>query len=386
MFRRLMLCILLLALALSAFAVTITVKMNGKTITVPAVLVNGKPQVDLVAFLKLLGNNAIYNAATKTVTVGVPASSSGSTGTAQLPGDEGQLGQLYTLRKDRPLYFCLLSAEYTTVPVVVGEQWSTPKSNEKFLLLHYTIQNPNKTDELVRSDSLRFIAVDAMNVNHEFRGTWGNKLDNSALNMQLKPAQKVEAYLAIAVPAKGPVPKLIVQPNDNGPVLRYFLYDDRVTPPVSKVASLATPIADPKDPTGATALESVPAQFTVSYPFTDWYATVEKVEYTNTPLMTRKPEKDGRFAILTILVKNVTPRDNLLRFDTFRFLLTSTDGENLKNGGDILFATGDRSFNQPVKAGAEMRIRTFFYVPKDVTPKTLTMNQNNSREYRFELP
>src|SRR5437763_600353 len=56
-------------------------------------------------------------------------------GTAQLPGDNGQIGQAYTLGTTEPINFTLDSAEYTVKRVVMGETVHAPEGDEKLLVI-----------------------------------------------------------------------------------------------------------------------------------------------------------------------------------------------------------------------------------------------------------
>lgn len=377
MLHRLLLCLLVFAIAVMACAADVTVTMNGKTVTVPGIVQNGKAFVDLVALMKLLGSAATFNPATNSVTVGGPAGGGGSvSGTPQLPGDDGKLGQIYKMRKDRPLLFALLRAEYTTETVVIGDDCIYPNAGQKLLVLHFTIQNPNPTEELVRFDSLYFTAIDAINVNHEYRGAWGDEETRGNLQMQLKPAQKIAAYVALTVPAKGVIPKLMVLPGDGGSVLRYDLRE--------KVALLRAPIADPAD--GATAREAVPAEFKTTYPLGEFIFTLEKFDYSTNPILGEAPEDGTRYMVFTMLMKNVAPSEQLLRFDSFSATLTSTDGEDFPFRGSVTFATADRKVEQNIKAGTEMRIRFNLTIPEGITPRTLSLQRGDGRMYVFTIP
>lgn len=377
MFHRFFICTLMLVVIAMAFAADVTVTMNGKTVTVPVIVQDGKAFVDLVALMKLLGTSATFNADTNKIVVGGNVNGSdAASGTPQLPGEDGKLGQIYKMRKVRPLFFALLSAEYTTDTIVTGSQCTYPRANEKLLVLHFTIQNPNQEEELVRFDSLRFTAIDAMNVNHEFNGNWGDEETHGVLNIKLKPAQKIAAYVAITVPAKGIVPKLMVLPGDDGLVLRYDLHE--------KVTALTAPIADPAD--GATARESVPAEFNASYPFSEFTAALEKYEFTTDPILGIAPKVGGRYIVFTLLTKNITPSPLLLRFDSFQATCTSTNGEDFIFRGSLLLAGEDRKFEQNVKPGAETRVRLYFSLPEGITPKTLTLKRGVGREFVFTLP
>lgn len=383
MSRHLMLFLLLLA-GLAAFAATTTVVVNGKSVTVPVIETNGKAYIDAVALMKLLGGSASFDAKTHKLIVSSTAkpaattTTSASSGTGQLPGGiDDKFGTIYSMNKSNPLYFSLLSAEYTTTPIVIGDTLYAPNANEKLLVLHFSVQNPQKSELFVRYDSLHLTAVDAMNVNHEGIADWGDAEKHGSIALSLKPAQKLLAYAAVVVPAKGLAPKLMVLPgNGEGPVLRFDLRD--------KVTGMAAPIADPSDATGATALETVPAKAGTAYPYHNFTITVEKFGYSTEALGDNTLEDGDRFLVVTTLMKNATPGETFLRYDSITPLVTDVDGAELKYTG-MLFATTNREIAQNIKAGAEMRVRLYFTVPKDCTPKTLSIKEGESRAYEFNV-
>jgi hypothetical protein len=377
--------LLLLCVATTVHAATATVTLNGAPVAVPVVEAGGKAYIDVVALMTLLGGKATFDAATHKVAISSTAPSpappvvpktGGSTGTAQLAGDNGELGKVYSLIKSRPLYFSLTGAAFTTEQVVVGDALVVPKADEKLLVLHFTIQNPHTTELTVRWDSLKITAVDSMNVSHEGVEDWADAENHQKLGITLKPAQKVAIYTAIVVPAKGSVPKLMVQPptENNGPILRYDLR--------GKVAGLKAPIADPADASGATALPIVPGALNAAYPLANYDLTVEKFELVATKLGELEPEEGERFFVATVLVKNASPATVYTRWDSLNAVLTSTDGDELTYK-DMFLATAPRSFGQDVKAGQDARVRLIFSVPKGSTPAKLALQEGESRTYEF---
>lgn len=364
--------------SLAAFSATVV--LNGSTVTVPVVESNGKAYVDVVALIKLLGGTASFDAATHKVVIKTAGqASAGSQGTSELPGEKGKFGTVYTLRKNDPLYFSLKSAEYSVSQVVIGDELYAPKVDEKLIVLHFTIQNPQKDKEVfVRWDTLKFQAFDSKNVTHDEIGNWGDTASKQRVEISLKPAQTIEAYTAIPVPADGEMPKLMIQPNENtnDPVIRYDL--------LGIVAPLKAPFADPADKTGATALKKVPAQLNIAYPYNKYNITVEKYEYTTAALEDDAPEEGGRFFIATLKVKNVSPNHETLRWDSFTPVLTDNDGVELEYK-TMLAATQNRQFEQPINGGQEFRVRVYFAVPKGMSPKTLTITEDPSRSYVYAI-
>lgn len=377
MFRCFVLVMLMLALSVAAFGAGTTVVLDGKSVSVPAIESNGKVYLDAVSLMQLLGGKATYSAAAHKVSLSMSGSSSSSAaGTSQLAGGNGELGKVYTVGKDSPLYVSLTSAEFTTEQVRIGSTLYAPRFDEKLLLLRFAVQNPQKNEVFVRGDSFKFTAVDSMNVNHEDVQYWGDADNHHGVEITLKPAQKMALYTVITVPAKGVVPKLMLQPTDGSPVVRYDLRD--------KVIALKSPIADPSDTTGSTALESVPAKVGDAYPYQNYVVTVEKFAYTTTPLNGDEVSDGSRFLVVTLLTKNMSAYEPMLRADSFVPSVADADGVVLEYRG-MLAATANRYIEQNVKEGQEMRVRLYFIVPKDVTPKTFTMKEDTSRSYVYSI-
>lgn len=384
MLRYLSLAVLLCIVSVAIAAPTVVV--NGKVATITASDVDGKALVDIVALMQLLGGKATYDAAAGKIYVsstaggGAPAGGTknlANFGTPQLPGDNGQIGQVYKLRNASPVYFRLNSAEYTVSQVPFSKAIIIPQADEKLLVLHFSVQNPQNTEQLFRFDSLHFTAVDAMNVNHEAKSI-GDEQTKEDLQIHLKPAQRIEGYTTITVPAKGVIPKLMVLPPvaNDGPVLRYDLRD---------IASpLPAPIADPADPSGATALEVVPAQLGAAYPLRYFDATVEKYETVDTALDAAAPKNGETYFVVTLSVKNKAALESLLRFDTIKATLKDANGLELKYR-NLLAAGADVGFSQKVPADGDVRVRMYFAVPKGAKPATLSIREATSRTYQYDV-
>lgn len=386
MLRRTIPFLLVLAFSLTAFAANTTVVVNGKTLTVPYIVQGGKAYVDIAALAKLLGGSASYSADAKKVVATLPGvtlatipakSNTASAGMVQLPGDNGELGKVYSMQKSNPIYFSLKSAEYTTGRITIGNVIYAPDAGEKMLVLHFTVQNPQKSDLFVRYDSLKCMAVDAMNVNHEYIQDWGDEESHNGVSLNLKPAQTLAVYTAIKVPAKGAVPKLMISPTDDSPVLRYDLRE--------KVTPLAAPFADPTDTAGLTALETVPVKLGTAYPFHNFDLTVEKFEYVTTTLGDYSLEEGERFLVATVLAKNQTPAEVFLRYDSVTPVLTTTDGQECAYK-DMFFATTNTPVAQNAKPGQAMRVRMIFVVGKDAKGDKLSIREGESRTYEYTVP
>ncbi|HTQ08677.1 MAG TPA: hypothetical protein VMI31_01260, partial [Fimbriimonadaceae bacterium] len=82
-------------------------------------------------------------------------------GTTQLAGDNGKLGVEYTIGKgNAAINVKLKSVEYSISRRIDGDLVDWPKPNEKFLVLHFNIHNPNHFQVTTNGYSLKFTAVD----------------------------------------------------------------------------------------------------------------------------------------------------------------------------------------------------------------------------------
>lgn len=368
--------LLVLAAALPTYVI------NGKTVKVDSLEKGGKYYVEVQSFAKALGVSLTYDKAKNQfviVSVGQAAQTQVA-GTTQLAGGEGEFGKTYTLGKTSPLNFTLRSAEYTVSRVTVGTSVYAPEASEKLLVLHYTVQNPNQRDIGVSWDSFKFTVVDAKDVNHVFDNYVAREGTTENYDVRLKPAQKVDLVAAWAVPASGVIPKLIVERERSAPVLRYDLR--------GKVKSLPAPFADPSDPTGATALEVVPAKAGTYYPMQKFDMRLESVSYSSEPMNKQAPAEGKQYLIATLSIKNAcgpTAREANFNYDSFKFELKDADGEKQEFDGYLIKAARDERADGKLKPGEEYRFRIYFELPQEVKGQTLYAAEGESRVYAFDL-
>lgn len=224
-----------------------TVIVDGQPVEVAAMEQDGTVYVEAIAFAEALGASAAYNSLNKKLIVARPTVA-GAVGAEQMEGQWAEMGRAYTINRDDPLNFTLISAEFTVTRVNVGDESVVPQGDEKLLMLHMMVQNPQERERRLYWADLELTAVDVMNVNREWSQELGIESTGEPVDMDLKPAQKVDLYTAVVVPAKGPVPKLIVKSGEGG-VLRYDLR--------AKVTPLEEPFRDPEDESGVSARERV---------------------------------------------------------------------------------------------------------------------------------
>lgn len=376
---------LLLVPSLAQAAPAATFTLNGKPASLPTVTQNGRVYVDAEAFAKALGASVTFDKA-KNAFVVVTAGQNQKAltevqGTAQLAGGEGVLGKTYTLGQgDQGLNFTLKSVEYGVTRATVGGYVYTPAADEKMLILHYTVQNPQKADRNFSYSSFKFTAVDAKDINHKFDNYVAREGTTESLGVTLKPAQKIDVVASMTVPAAGPIPKLIVAPSGEGPVLRYDLR--------GKATALKAPFADPADTSGTTALPTVAAQGGTYYPLGLFDLKLDSVAYTKDKIGGKAPGAGKRFLVATFSLKNgtgPTASEKNWSYSTFKIELKDADGEKVKYGDYLYKATRDETASGGLKPGEEGRFRVFFELPENVQGASVNVAEGESRTYTFDV-
>ncbi len=374
--------VLLAVLGLALAASTPTFVINGKPANLETLEKGGKYYVEVQSFAKALGASVTFDKA-KNQYVIVSSGQAAQTevaGTAQLAGGEGELGKTYTLGKNNPINFTLRSAEYTVSRVTVGSHVYAPNAGEKLLVLHYTVQNPTKREQGIDYSSFKFTAVDAKDVNQLFNNYIAREGSSEIYQAQLKPAQKIDLIAAWAVPAAGPIPKLIVERESGAPVLRYDLR--------GKAKPLVAPFADPADSSGATALQEVSAAAGTYYPLKTFDMRLESVSFSSDPIDKKAPAEGKRYLVATLSIKNAsgpTAREAGYSYSNFKFDLKDADGEKTNFNGYLMKAGRDEHADGSLKPGEEYKFRVYFELPQNLSGQTLYASEGDSRTYAFDI-
>lgn len=329
--------------------------------------------VTLLAFSLLLapaGASKSAHAQKKKPAQAKPPVSRGTRGTTQLAGDNGKMNVAYTIGATTPVNITLTGAEFTVSRVNMGEYTYFPGADEKLLVLKYTIQNPNSAETQYDWSTLKFTAVSQDNVNREYVQNIAKQGNNESVNLALKPAQKLDVFAVIVVPAKGTVPKLMVEHHTGGPVLRYDLK--------GQIKPLAAPFADPEDKSGITARAEVPAALNTFLPLGRFDARYEAATYAGSPLGEIEAEEGKRFFVATIRFKNAASASSNYDASVISAVLETSDDEKIE-AGDMLKAKSYERATGELAANAEYTVRYYFQIPGDVTAKTLRLVENGDK-------
>ncbi len=358
---------------------TVSVLINNKTAQLETVQRNGKVFVEAVAFAKALGATAKLEGGKLSVTTAnAPLYTQGTT---QQAGGIGVLGQSYTLGRTKPLNFLLRSAEFQVSRVVIGSEIYAPSLDQKLLLLRGTVQNPQKVEAYLSNYHFKLTAVDTNGENHVFANFLGREGSTTALNLYLKPTQKIDVFIPILVPAKGTIPKLIIENKDeNGsPVLRYDLS--------KSIRGLSAPYAA-TDP--FTALSVVTATSGVYYSTKKFDFKLASVDYSTEAMTNESLEPSERLLLATFVARN--PIDN----SDSRYLL------DLKNDLEFSALDADDNINkalydwykvsrpEPLREFPQMvfnqeaKFRIAFKIPRDLLVKKLKV-RGGLRDFVFDV-
>lgn len=336
----------------------------------------------LLLLCPLLLTSAVFAAEKPKTAAKTPAKSTSNPaqppvkGAVQMAGDNGQIGVTYTIGATGPLNFTLNSAEYTATRALLGEFTIAPTASEKLLILKATIHNPNKEMTGLDWGTLRFTAVDPTDVNHEYENVVAKPGTNEVINVELKPAQKMDVFYVIRVPIKGVIPKLMVAHHSGGKVLRYDL---------RKVAkALPAPFADSTDASGATGLAEIKGEMDKFYPLQNFDVKLVSTAFHEGKLGEHEPEEGQRFLLATVTIKNASATEASYDHSTLTAALTDAEGEKFDNLG-FLKPVRPEGATGNLKSGAEYTGRFFFTLPKDAKPKTLTITEGESRTYSFDV-
>jgi hypothetical protein len=296
-------------------------------------------------------------------------------GTEQIAGWEGALNEAFTIGTNPAVNFSLRRAEYSAGRVNIGGNAHIPKGDEKLLVLHFTIQNPQPKPLNFGGNYLIIRAVDSGGVTRDFVGDLAREVTGERLSLTLSPGQKVDGYTAVRVAAWGEVPKLIVQSwyDRKAPIVRYDLR--------GKVQKLAAPFADAKD--AANALKLVPAKAGAFFPVTDNFdARLDAIAYSAEPIMGQAPKKGSRYCVATFTIQNKGLKPNRLSYSYFRADLKDADGEKTDYNSAMLKGSRDEAAGSELAPGEEARVRFYWALPEKVEAKEVLLQYGYDRESR----
>lgn len=322
-----------------------------------------------------------------------PTNAPGTLGTKQMEGKEGQLNVAYTLKEE---YFIggynitLTDVSYSTRSFPVGEEYYTPTSEQKFVVIRFLLQNPKKQDITIGSDLAKalFQVVATDNKTYEAEGTPYVFVDNPKLapgkgyllaDLTLKPGQKSEPLVAvITVPSDLIVPKLIIKRGRFGTSEEVVRFDLR-----GKVKNDLGVFADPENPT--TPRIEAPAEFGKPYTLSALQVTLEGLKRESGPIKDVEAEEGKEFLTGTVTIKNISHRGRPFWGDVKPvIILVDEDGEKTEFNQNFLrpSRTDEVAYNATVEPLEERKGVFYFPIRKGMKVKQILVQEYSFPDYR----
>jgi hypothetical protein len=186
--------------------------------------------------------------------------------------------------------------------------------------------------------------------------------------MRLKPGQKVECFGAVLLPNDAITAKIIVkgsQPETG--VLRYYKEKFKISP-------MQAPYADPKDPTGATALDVIPAQIGTFYTLKYLAYRVDSLAYSPKVNDDTDPEENKRYFVATVTLKNIGVNPWSVGWGEHNGTKVITDqDEEVTSYEYLLPKAGRTSDYMELQPDKERTVRFCFQISNDSNAKTLIL-------------
>lgn len=302
-------------------------------------------------------------------------------GTTQLAGGVGQVGATYTLflGTSDAINYTIRTMEYSVGHFFTDEEDHMAPAGAKSLVLHLTIQNPQKVELHISGRSIRFSGVDSKEQAVEGDGAWYDEQGHASINMSLKPGQKIDVYTRILLTSDVSLPKMIVDDRNNT-VWRYDLH--------GKVAPLPAGVVDPASKDGSVALDLPTGKAGVFYP-ENFDVRLDRAEFVATvPDGLDVPGGSKVLAVYFTLHNPNTVTQSLVPGSAYTFRSSVADQDGLSTDYQQLYlASRDKTLGGDLQAGKDTTARVLFVVDKDVIPKTVQIKMGGgSRPYVITLP
>lgn len=327
------------------------------------------------------------------VLLGLTASLAQNTvqGAGQLAGGDGALGKTYTLYLGTPdaLNFTLNKLEYLpgrfiTDPGTNDERDFLPAAGKKLVVMHYSVQNPQKKDINFRADySLKFTGVDSNNkdvpVARASRAY--DEITRKSASMTLKPAQKINVISIMELDSRASLPKLMVETNKaTKAVWRYDLS--------GKIAPLTDPFVDPAVKDGSAALDQgIPLKLNFYVPAREVDFKVNSVQYSPNDILDRKVPAGGKILLINLTFRNPHFRPFKIgnAFPPVQVKVFDQDDMAGGQAGKLYFASRDEQLVGELGMNKEIGARLAVALPGGLTPKRLEFTDPNKRTFNVDL-
>lgn len=266
-----------------------------------------------------------------------------------MPGKGGKIGTLYKMGgKDDELVFTLEKVEFAT-RFMIDSDTIVADSDHRLAVITFAVQNPGKADRAFSERGFKFTVVSPDDENFVVNVPIVQPDRRTAINMQLKPAQKVRGMAYLPIHPKGPINKLIVERGTNNPVLRYDLHD--------LVKPMTSPFAADS---GKSSVNPGLAAMKTPFELGPFDFTVDSME--EMPKVGDYDPGEGKKVVVFHMVLNNVSMIKWWSTGNYTVKLFDEDGDEMASTA-ILKNSSDENFYTNPEPNNPMKYRVLFYAP-----------------------
>lgn len=316
-------------------------------------------------------------AATKTTKKGQAGTKTAPNLPAKPPAGFAQQGKPYWIGKGEPLVLTLNRVELSVGRFNYGEDTVAPKSEEKLVLVRFTVKNSGSSPATLDSNSLSISAVDADGTTHVGIESLVREGKGEAWKGSLKPKESVDLVTAILAPGEIVVPKLIIARGSDSAPLRFNL--------TNEVRGIPAPAGNASD-RGLTAPPEVAGAPGAFFPLENFDARFESFQPGEGNFGNLEFDPDEKWGVATFTLKNGTKTSQPYGWSRFRALMVDSREDETVNEQMLLKATSDEAAEGNLPPSGEVKVRFFFRYKADQKVQKIGLREGESRTYFFQVP
>lgn len=306
------------------------------------------------------------------------------------PSEPAQFGTPYEIGPSPALRFTLDRATYALGWTHhVRASGGVAGSDEKMLVLFFTIENAGATDLRFRHNTLKFQAIDEQGLVHERNVSLevrtakltvaADPAARNADNTILRPGEPLKLYTAILVPKRLRIPRLAVGTTRDGNNEVIYLLDGRVDPLPDAYHDVYPEIVREEIEAGARQFLAAPS-FDIQ---------VDGIETTTDPTQVgRRPGAPQNWAIVRMTVRNRSQGPQNFSVGSFREARIVDTGGELHTPRLVLHESLAERVRPMIEPGATGSFRVAFRLAEGATPKALRLQVSGDGKlsHRYLVP
>jgi hypothetical protein len=299
----------------------------------------------------------------------------------QMPGVDAVFGREYTIGTISPINVVVREARFA-LGLQGAEMNFAPSVDERLLVIRYTVRNPQNEPLSVNWNDVRLVAVDANSQSYENIPVLRRDGTVQSAQTTLMPAQKMDVYTALIVPAREEIPKLILMRGpETAPVLRYDLR--------KRTTALPAFLTDENGYPRSTLAGGINAV----YPLALFDAIVEGVRPIPAPTSEQEiedtlpeliPERGFRVVVVPVLLRNRSIEDYRVRENIFAGSYLEVESGRKYEATLLVAPTLDEKYDGLsrllLRTGESGRAMFAFHIRENEEPKTLHLMEVLPRE------